>query len=497
MTGDARRDDSPATAFLGPQPRGHAAYATAMDLARDTVLQHLAPLDACYGGEPAAAQAQRFESLEILPDTARPLQDVLQWVGRNVLHQSVVVAHPRTMAHLHCPPLVPALAAETLVNAANQSMDSWDQAPAATYLEQRLVRWMAAQLGLPGGSDGVFTSGGTQSNFMGLLLARNLHARHAGWDIQQAGLPGDATAYRILCSDVAHFSVAQSAAILGLGHAAVVPVATDERFRMRADALERAVGDLRAQGLQPIAVVATAGSTDFGSIDPLAAIAGLCREHGIWLHVDAAYGGALALGGRHARLLEGIGDCDSVTIDCHKLFWQPVSCSMLLVRDSAAWEVIRLHADYLNPEENEDSGVLDLVTKSIQTTRRFDGLKLFVTLQALGRRGFGALLDRNLELAQEAGELVRADPELELAADPMLVSVVFRYRTAGRPDEALDRANATARRALLLQGQALIGMTRVRGRVHVKFTLMNPLTTLDDLRAILDAFKRQARAALA
>jgi L-2,4-diaminobutyrate decarboxylase len=212
--------------------------------------------------------------------------------------------------------------------------------------------------------------------------------------------------------------------------------------------------------------------------------------------VDAAYGGALALSGRDAGLLEGIALADSVTIDFHKLFFQPISCSLLLVGDAAAWETIRFHADYLNPEEHLEEGVPDLVTKSIQTTRRFDGLKVFVTLQVLGRDGYAALIDRCLSLARAAGGLIAEDPELELACEPMIASVVFRYQPTGLAPEVADHANRVARRKLLQAGEALIGFTKVNERAFVKFTLMNPLTSLADVRVILAVFKREAGAAV-
>jgi L-2,4-diaminobutyrate decarboxylase len=163
------------------------------------------------------------------------------------------------------------------------------------------------------------------------------------------------------------------------------------------------------------------------------------------------------------------------------------------VSDRAAWETLRYHADYLNPEENEELGVLDLVTKSIQTTRRFDGLKLFVTMQTLGREGFAQLIDQQLELAQQAAAHIEAQPDLMLVAEPNLVSVVFRYIDPALPAAMQDRINAAARRALLLSGQGTIGMTRVDGRYCVKFTLMNPQTGISHLEQILKLFTNEAR----
>ncbi|NEX60942.1 pyridoxal phosphate-dependent decarboxylase family protein [Noviherbaspirillum galbum] len=483
--------------FLGRDEQSQDAFSRAVEQAASNVIAHFGTLEQCYSGMPPTQTARLFDGIDLCPEQGRALKDVLDWVGANILRNSIAVTHPHTMAHLHCPPLIPAVAAEVMIAASNPSMDSWDQAPAATYLEQEMVKWLLGLFGLGGSGDGVFTSGGTQSNFMGLLLARDVFAREQlGWNIQTKGLPPQASRLRILCSEMAHFSVQKSAAILGLGYDAVVPVPADADRQMDPEALRQTIARLREQELLPFALVGTAGTTDFGSVDPLHALADVAAQEKLWLHVDAAYGGALMLSRKHSRLLSGIERADSVTVDFHKLFFQPISCSALLIKDAADWEVIRYHADYLNPEENENAGVLDLVTKSIQTTRRFDGLKIFVTLQTLGRERFAALVDGVLALAEEGAQLVRNDPDLQLMAPPRMASVVFRYAAQGLDETTLEHINTVARRQLLLDGEALIGMTRVDDHACVKFTLMNPRTRAEDLSRILEAFKRCARSLL-
>ena len=311
--------------------------------------------------------------------------------------------------------------------------------------------------------------------------------------VQRSGLPAQASRLRVLCSSVAHFSVQQSAAILGLGHDAVVPVRVDAAQRMDSDQLRIAVTRLRAQGLLPMAVVATAGTTDFGSIDPLAAAADLCEREGLWLHVDAAYGGALAFSERLRPLLDGIGRADSLTVDFHKLFWQPISASALLLRDRSAWELLRLHADYLNPIAGQAQGALDLVTKSIQTTRRFDSLKLFVTLRTLGRRRFAALVEQTVDLAAAVAACIDADPAFERVAPVTINSVVFRCVNPEWDADQTDRVNAQVRERLLMEGRALIGRTRVNGRTYLKFTLLNPHTGLAEIEQLLRELQSRAR----
>jgi L-2,4-diaminobutyrate decarboxylase len=340
------------TDFLSSAPPGREAYRHAVRVTGDALIASYADLDRCYsGGSPAQIEAQ-IAAIEVCPEEGIGLDATIAQVADLVLRQSVVVADPKCLGHLHCPPLIPGLAAEMMISASNQSLDSWDQAPAATYLEQHVIDWFGKLLGLGPDADGIFTSGGTQSNFMGLLLARNLIGWRLGWQIRRHGIPPDGAKLRILCSQAAHFSVQQSASILGLGENSVILVPVDAERRMDVDALAHAVAQMRAEELIPLAVVATAGTTDFGSIDPIGPIADICAAEDIWLHVDAAYGGALAMSERHRHLLDGIGRADSVTMDFHKLLYQPISCASFLVRRKSDFDAIHLRADYLNPEEN-------------------------------------------------------------------------------------------------------------------------------------------------
>ncbi len=201
-----------------------------------------------------------------------------------------------------------------LINATNQSMDSWDQSPSATIIEMKLIEWLRARVGFPAGDAGVFTSGGTQSNLMGLMLARDAFFARQGHSIQQDGLPGDIRKYKVLCSENAHFSVQKNMALMGLGYRSVTLVKTDEFARMDVSDLQAKIAQAQANGEQIMAIVATAGTTDAGAIDPLRDIAGIAAEHQIWLHVDAAWGGALLLSEQYRDYLDGLELVDSVTL---------------------------------------------------------------------------------------------------------------------------------------------------------------------------------------
>lgn len=466
-----------------------AAYQRWMSRAIEAVCHNL-PVRP-YSGKDAQSLRRLLES-DLFPEEGCAMDKIWERMA-GLISESVMVMHPHTAAHLHCPPLIPALAAEVVISALNQSMDSFDQAPAATVIEEELVRWLCDEIRLGHESGGIFTAGGTQSNYMGLLLARDACMdRHFKWPVQKQGLPAEARRLRILCSEAAHFTVEKSAAQLGLGTEAVLRVATDRAFRMNAEALRAALEDLRHKDLIPMAIVGTAGATDFGSVDPLLEIAGLAQDSGAWFHVDSAYGSALLFSHRHRDLLRGIELADSISMDFHKLFWQPISCAAFLVRDAAEFRYLRLHADYLNPESHEELGIPNLVNRSLATTRRFDALKLWFSLQALGRRKLGEMIDATIALAAYAASCIREHPRLELIHEPTMGCVVFRYRPANTEIDA-NRCNADLRQRLFERGLAVIGHTIVRGQQCLKLTCMNPCTSQEQMGKLLGMIARQGQ----
>lgn len=472
--------------FLSDSAESISAYRDIVARVAEEISDEIAKAPQPYSGASPADLQQKIAALDLFPALGLPLAEVLDRTRSLVLESNISVYHPRCVAHLHCPCFIAALAAEMLISAFNQSMDSWDQAPAASMIEQALGETLCRLYGMGASSDATFTSGGTMSNFMALLLARDHYsASQFGWNVQQSGLPPQAGRFRILCSEHAHFSVEQSAAILGLGAHAVLKVET-RGFKEEAAALDAAVAQLKMQNLLPIAYVSTAGTTDFGSIGDLGALADTAHAHGMWFHVDAAYGGALRFSQQHKHLLNGIEKADSVTLDFHKLFYQPISCSVLLLQDKARFQYIRLNADYLNPESNEDIGLVDLVYKSIQTTRRFDALKPFIALQHVGVERFGAMIDHTIALAKAVAESLNDDPHFELATQPMLNAIVFRYLpVADFPEAEIDAVNSEIKTHLLLSGQAIIGQTKIGDRAFLKFTLLNPMTELADIASLL------------
>ncbi|MDO6407090.1 pyridoxal phosphate-dependent decarboxylase family protein [Pantoea phytobeneficialis] len=411
------------------------------------------------------------------------------------LKDSLSVHHPQCVAHLHCPSLVVSQAAEVLINATNQSMDSWDQSPSATIIEIKLIEWLRAQVGYPAGDAGVFTSGGTQSNLMGLMLARDAFYARQGHSVQQDGITGDLRKIKVLCSENAHFSVQKNMALLGHGYQSVVQVQSDRFARMDVNDLKAKLAQAEANGEQILAIVATAGTTDAGAIDPLREIAGIAAEHNIWVHVDAAWGGALLLSEKYRDYLDGLELVDSVTLDFHKQFFQTISCGAFLLKDERHYELMRYQAAYLNSEFDEEQGVPNLVSKSLQTTRRFDALKLWMGLEALGQKQYAAIIDHGVTLAQEVAQYVSDLPRFELVMQPQLASVLFRFRPeqlASSGDAAVALFNQRIGDALLESGRANVGVTEADGITCLKLTLLNPTVTLEDVKILLALVEKTA-----
>ena len=240
-------------------------------------------------------------------------------------------------------------------------------------------------------------------------------AAQSGHDVLRAGLPSSANRWRILCSDQAHFSIQRAAAQLGLGRDAVILVPTNASGAMDLAALDVTRGDIKSDGLEIIAIVGTAGTTDIGAVDPLGDIALRAREDGAWFHVDAAVAGAFLLSNNLRTQLDGLSSADSVTIDFHKLWWQPFNASALVLRDQADFDLLRVTSDYLD-RGDELEGMINLVGRSLDTSRRFDAAKVVATLRTLGRVALGEMVDRVVEITNYAASSIEADPVLYLVA---------------------------------------------------------------------------------
>ncbi|MEV3991777.1 aminotransferase class V-fold PLP-dependent enzyme [Streptomyces sp. NPDC049837] len=429
--------------------------ATVLDALHDGAAARGGPLPP--GGPEAVTAHVRDALADVLPDTGTGAEEALHALVTALAYGAADPAHPHCAAHLHTPPLALAVAADLAASALNPSLDSWDQAPAASALEQLVTRALATEIHPTGPApDALVTTGGTESNHLALLLARE----HHGPTLQT------------VCGANAHHSIRRAAWLLGLPEPVTVP-APDGTIDLTA--LAAVLTDLRG----PLLVTATAGTTDTGSIDPLSEIADLCDTHGSAFHVDAAYGGPLLFSATRRHLLTGLDRAHTVTLDLHKLGWQPVAAGLLAVPDTTMLDALAHTAPYLNPDDDTRAGLPDLLGRSPRTSRRPDILKVAVTFRALGRTGLGHLVDRVCDTAQQLADLVDKNPHLDLYERPTLTTVLFR------PTDATDEAVAATRRDLLTHGHAVLGRAHADGHLWFKATLLNPHTTPTDLDTLI------------
>jgi glutamate/tyrosine decarboxylase-like PLP-dependent enzyme len=403
------------------------------------------------------------------PDAPMPFETLLAHVREGLVPATARGDHPCFFGYIPYCGTWPGALADLVASALNMDASAWALGAGPTTVELGLLRWLCGVLGYPEGAGGLFVSGGSAANLTALAVAREHLA---------GPLSDELTLY---LSDQSHFSLLRAARVLGFRPDRARLVACDEASRLRVDALAAAIAEDVAAGLRPLAVVANAGTTSTGAIDPLTEIAALCRSRGVWLHVDAAYGGGAAIVERGRALLAGIELADSITLDPHKWLYQPIELGCLLVRDERLLErTFAVHADYLQDIEAD----VNLGDRGLQLTRSARALKLWWSLRALGLDAFRTAVDHSLDLATHAVALVEAHPRLELLAPPSLGIVCFRRRVEGG-EAAHEAANAALVAAVEASGTALASSTRVGGRYSLRLCVMNDTSDVADVERVV------------
>jgi aromatic-L-amino-acid decarboxylase len=348
----------------------------------------------------------------------------------------------------------PGILAETLCAALNNNAMVWRSGPAATELEGLVCDWLRQMTGLPGGFEGHIEDTASLSSITALAAARH---RATGGAVREKGL-GACPPMRVYCSAESHMSIDRAAILLGLGQEGCRKIEVDEAYRMRPDALERAIAEDRAAGILPMAIVATVGTTSTTSIDPVGAIAQISRREGIWLHVDAAYGGSMAVSPRHRDVLDGAGEADSIVINPHKWLFVPMDCSVLFCRDMPSIrETLSLVPPYLMTPENRTAR--QLMDYGPALGRRFRALKLWFAFRWFGHDGLAALIDQHVDLAQEFAGWVEAEPAWEVVAPHPMSVVLFRHCPPGVED--LQALNERIMHGVNDRGRSMISQTVV------------------------------------
>ena len=378
--------------------------------------------------------------------------------------------------------------ADALAAAMNPSCAGGNHA--AIYVERQVTDWFREMLGFPAASMGLLVSGGSMATMTALAVARHVKS---GVDVRVNGLRDAPPPFAFYMSTEAHSCARKAIELLGFGSASIRTIATGADYRMKVDALEAAIADDRARGVRPIAVIATGGSTNTGAIDDLSAIAGVCRRHDVWMHVDAAYGGPAILSTEYGGALRAIAQADSVALDPHKWLFVPVEAGLVLVRDAEAMRsAFSLVPPYIRQSGSagEVYGPPWFSEYGFQQTRGFRALKVWMTMQQFGLKGYKAAIEENLALAGYLADRVRSAPDLELMAPPSLSVVCFRFLDPSLPDEdAIAALNRALLERLQLGGEAFLTSTELRGRFVLRACIVNYRSRREDIDRMLDAVR--------
>ncbi len=458
----------------------------------DLVTEYLAGVRDRPVFQPMTVGERRALLEQPLPEDGLAPEAALQRFERAVLPHPMGNGHPRFFGWVNAPPAPIAVLGELLAAAMNPSCAGGDHA--AIYLERCAVRWLAELLGYPAaGGMGLLVSGGSMASLTCLAAARHRTVAALGGDVRSAGLPRQAGLV-LYMSEEGHSCLRKSAELLGLGADAVRAVPVDAAWQFDVAALRGAIAADRAAGRRPFCVCASAGTVNTGAIDPLAAIADVCAEEHLWFHVDGAYGAPGVLDPSVARRYDGMARADSLAIDPHKWLSVPVECGCALVRDGRLLrETFSLVPPYLQTEEGKGFGGLPWYAEyGFQQTRGFRALKLWMTLQHLGRRGAAAHVTRHNALARRLAALIAAAPDLELMAPVALSIVCFRYAPDGWPagDVRLDDLNKAIMQEVQAGGEAFLTNAALRGRFALRACILHYATAEPDLLALLDVVRR-------
>ncbi|MGH3139985.1 MAG: pyridoxal phosphate-dependent decarboxylase family protein [Gaiellales bacterium] len=435
----------------------------------------VAPMTAA--GDVAAAMALP------IPEAPLSASEIAELLRPMVFDHSALCGHPGFLAYISGSGTVPGAAADLLAAGLNPNVGGWSLSGGATELELHLMRWMAERFGLPAGAGGLMTSGGAASNFTALKAARD--ARAPG-DVRADGIGG--LGLVLYASEEAHATIAEAADMMGLGERAVRSIPTDQAFRMRADELERTVADDLASRLHPFCVVATAGSTATGAIDPIPAVGDICERHGLWLHVDAAYGGAAAFSPELRPLLDGIDRADTIAFDPHKWLYTPQSSACLLARDPQTLRAaFSIDAAYVREDAEMSGRGVNIGELGPQWSRAFLALKVWMSLAAHGTEAYARRIAHDVELARYLDDRVRAHPDLESMCPVTLSIACFRYAPDGVDDATLDALNERLMIEIRRHGRTFPSNAVLNGRYGLRACFVNHRTEADVVDDLVDA----------
>jgi len=403
-----------------------------------------------------------------------------------IIQQSISLHHPQYMGHQVVPPAPMTALADLLAAFLNNGSAVYEMGQASSAIEKLVVEIFCKAIGYSSEADGLLTSGGTLANLTALLCARQVKAGDV-WE------EGYTQKLAIMVSEEAHYCIDRAARIMGLGTEGIIKVPTDEKFCMRTDLLASFYQKAENQGKKVIAVVGSACSTSTGSYDDLEAIAQFCQKHNLWFHIDGAHGGAVIFTNKYKYLVQGIEKADSVVIDCHKMLMTPALTTALLFKNGqTSYQTFVQKAQYLWSDAEEREWY-NYSKRTFECTKLMMSIKFYVLIRTYGVQALEDFVTTLYDLGKTFAKMIQSKPHFELAVEPMANILCFRWLEKEYTDEKLNQLNANIRKHILEKGEFYIVQTKLKDKLYLRTTLMNPFTTEAELEKLLEEIEKIAK----
>jgi aromatic-L-amino-acid/L-tryptophan decarboxylase len=428
---------------------------------------------------------------EPLPQDPRPADQVVSDLEAKLLPYCTNVGHPGYMGLITPSPNPIGIIADFICSALNQNIGAYTIGPAAVAMERRVVRWLTDLAGYGEEAGGNLTSGGMMANFIGLKLARD-------WATQdKAQQDGIQQRWAVYASEERHVSVDKAVDAVGLGRSALRALPTDTNFRVRLDALEAAIAEDHKHGIHPMCIVGVFGTTNTGAVDPVGELRTIADREGMWLHMDAAYGGGMLLSHAWPMRNQGLELADSITIDPHKWFYAPLDAGAILVKDERRLTAsFGMKPSYLTDELDRANERYQYYVHSFEQSRRFRGLKVWMSFKRYGTRQIGEWIDGNIRQAKHLYALVAKHPEFEPASDPPMSAICIRHRGADLDEAQSKELHAEVARRIEQGGRFWISTTELKGKAWFRINPVNFRTRTEHMDQLLALLQKECESVL-
>ena len=412
-------------------------------------------------------------------------KELLNTFIRRILDNSIHIHHPHYIGHQVTSPLPATVLVQFCTTLLNNGAAIYEMGPVNMAMERNVIKKFGSLIGFPSSFDGIFTHGGTAGNLTAMLAARQAITDYNIWDdgVREKNRPG------YIISEQAHYSVGRNVKIMGLGEESIIKIPVDKNYRMRTDLLEEIKAGAEKKGIRIISVVASSCSTATGSYDDLESIADFCEKNGLWMHVDGAHGMGVLFSEKYNHLVKGIERADSVVIDFHKMLLVPALNTLVMFRNGErSFETFAQKASYLF-QKSQKNVWYNSAIRTIECTKSALGIIAYTALKYYGKSYYSQYIDSRYDLTADFALMIKSDCQLQLATEPESNIICFRFAPEGYNDLVLNKINSEIRSKIIKEGSFYIVQTELEGKIWIRLTIINPVTSENDLKSLLDRVK--------